>query len=776
MKHIHYFIIVFFFSIVCMPFCSFSQVANYKGIFLKPPEQVPTPKIPDGPIAGNGDVGMVYGGTPDQQCFYFSKNDFWKAQEGYPDGGIRLVGGLNITVGDLKNATYHSEQDIENGTISAVFKKSPLTYRMKAWVQATRNLVIIELTSEGKPCNVNLNLWPQTGDGSRTDKGVTATGIHWVERHFDSNNLEWPTHIAVGMKVLGAHGLNFRLEPYSRVRLVLSFTANHDTKKYFSTTISRLAALSSGSIEKLRMAHINWWKRFWRKSHVDISDTFLEKYYYGSQYLLASCSRNKNFPPGLWGNSLTMDAGFNNWAGDYHTNYNYEAPWWGCYSSNHIGLTEGYDNPILEFMPKAKELAKTLLGGEGVYYPVGIGPQGFCSSMYPLTKDKMMKYYHTSDNRIDGGYMFLGQKSDALLLTANMFMRFYCTYDKKYAEKIYPFLTQVAKFWGDYLQFENGRYMDYNDNFWEVGPWEGNNWQNNYGDINPTLTLGLLKMFYKGIIDVSSFLHKDDAQRNRWDFILQHLSPIPTIDINGPIRIKACEGGTGSGSRTAPGMGRVMMQGLVFPSGFSGVKTDPEFAGILRKEIDRWVKKPVGNADWRDANWNDLGNGIETYFTAAARLGYDPQAILDKLKWRIKRTALPNLWVPQSGGGIESLSAIPSCINEMLLQGYEGIIRVFPDWPAHKDAQFEHLRTYGAFLVSSAMKDGKVKYIKIKSEAGRKCILENPWKGGEAVVKCNLRPARFMSGDSLIIDTHINEDIFIRPFEHKPRSKGGEQN
>ncbi len=81
----------------------------------------------------------------------------------------------------------------------------------------------------------------------------------------------------------------------------------------------------------------------------------------------------------------------------------------------------------------------------------------------------------------------------------------------------------------------------------------------------------------------------------------------------------------------------------------------------------------------------------------------------------------------KQGGLTETLSAVPSCINEMLLQSYEGMIRVFPAWPSDRDASFENLRAYGAFLVSSEKKKGVVRYIKIKSEKGRTCTIENPW-------------------------------------------------
>ncbi len=752
---------VFFHGLVSggLPPTKKMYVSQYKGVFTTPPQKVPTLKTPDGPIAGNGDVGIVYAGPPEKQNFYFSKNDFWKTKRGYPEGGVCLPGGLMIAVDALKGASYYAEQSIDNGTITSVFRKGALTWKLKAWVAATENIVVIELSAEGEPCTVNLDFWAKEGNESRTESGV-KDGFYWFSRHFDAHGLDWPTHLTASMKIMGAASSNFLLKPSGKVQLIVGFCTNHDKIDYFEEAFRKVKNVSEASLSQLRTEHEKWWSAFWSESKVEIGDTLIEKHYYGSQYLLASCSRNKQFPPGLWGNSLTMDAAFDAWQGDYHTNYNFQAPWWGAYSSNHIALSDPYDAPILDYMESAKKHASEYLNCRGVYFPVGIGPKGFCSSMFPLTSEKMKQYYDTGETGIEGGYMFLGQKSNAVFCTANMFMRFYNTYDIGYAHKVYPFIKEVAYFWEDYLKLENNRYMIYNDCFWEVGPWEGKDWKNGYGDINPTVSLGMLRMLFNGICEMSSFLNLDADHREKWQQILAHLSPIPMVETNDGIRILACEGGNGSGSRTLPGFGRVMMHGLTFPTGVCGVKTDSAFAGILRKEIGRWGKEPMGDADW-----DNLGNGFETYFTSAARVEYNPASILVKLKERILKTNLPNLWVTQSGGGIETLSAIPSCINEMLLQGYEGIIRVFPVWPANKDAKFETLRTYGAFLVSSEIKNGSVQYIKIISEKGRKSIIENPWKGKDVIVESNQQRPKTISGNSLVVDTKVDECLTIHPVE-----------
>ena len=55
------------------PACS-SIAAKYSGHWSAPPKSVPTQKLVDGPILGNGDLGVVLGGPPGQLTFYIGLN------------------------------------------------------------------------------------------------------------------------------------------------------------------------------------------------------------------------------------------------------------------------------------------------------------------------------------------------------------------------------------------------------------------------------------------------------------------------------------------------------------------------------------------------------------------------------------------------------------------------------------------------------------------------------------------------------------------------------
>jgi hypothetical protein len=369
----------------------------------------------------------------------------------------------------------------------------------------------------------------------------------------------------------------------------------------------------------------------------------------------------------------------------------------------------------------------------------------------------MEKRYGTRENTIDHGYKFLGQKINAVFGAANMLMRFYSTYDEKYAEKVYPYLLACADFWEDYLKFTDGRYVIENDHYGEVMPNLKNQgqWRNLLGDYNSTLSLGLVKMLFKGMINVSTYLHKDAARQAKWKHILTHLSPFPTEKIAGRVRLKSVEKSPAAWHNQPTGLARVSIHGLILPGEVCGPVTDSNFNAILLSDIAHWKDKMQEPGGWG----NTLGNGIETCFPAAVRVGYDADEIIKYLKARIAAQSLRNGWITAAGGGTETLSAVPLTINEMLLQSYEGRVRIFPNWNHSRDAKFNKLRAYGAFVISSSLKKGQVEYVKLLSEKGLACEMENPWPGQSVKLTRNNKPSSTLTGKTFTFKTSKNEVI-----------------
>jgi hypothetical protein len=702
----------------------------------------------DGPILGNGDLGVALSGPPEAQRYWIGKCDFWKAKPHFPNGGPRLIGGIDLLVPDLDAASYHIEQRLCEADVIATFQTPDRSFSIHSWVPANENLLVITASNAGAPVNVQPRLWIQKSGGSETEE-CREGGIAWAHRRFESKDLEWPTGAAIALSCLGGALDGFTLEDRQSITLVAAVCTNHDREDFGHFALNRVRDLTQAELETIQTRHLAWWKAFWSKSCVQLPDPLIEQFWYGSHYIMASCSRNPRFPPGLLGHWITTDRPV--WASDYHLNYNHQAPWWGVYSSNHVDLAEPYDAPILEYVPQGRENASKSLNCRGVYYDVGIGPKGFCSSLFP-DKDHMQEHYGGGPyGEIEGGHMFLGQKSNALFCTANMFLRFDHTRDLDYLRKVYPFLIQVADFWEDYLVFEDGRYVDRNDNLHEVGPWQGEDWEQNYGDVNPILSLGLLRMFYSGMLDASCALDIDRDRRETWRHILEHLSGFPTVEVDGQCHFRGAEG-TGSGARNID-LDWVMAHGLIWPSRVFGLDSEPEWLELLRARMERWPE------DY----WIHHGNNSQTVFAAAALIGLDPDKILALLRHKIEAYRYPNLLISQGGGGIEACSGVPATINFMLLQGRGGVLRLFPVWPRNMDARFERLRAPGAFLVSSAMKKERVQHAVVESERGGSCQVLNPWPGENVCLVQSGRPTSVHDGEILTIEMAIGERVALVP-------------
>ena len=108
-----------------------------------------------------------------------------------------------------------------------------------------------------------------------------------------------------------------------------------------------------------------------------------------------------------------------------------------------------------------------------------------------------------------------------------------------------------------------------------------------------------------------------------------------------------------------------------------------------------------------------------------------PEAVDEATKWFSSRE-LPNglfRWQGHAHGTfMGEMIGIAGLINEFLMQSVQNKIRLFPCWPADKDAKFSGLCAQGGFIVSSGYKDGNVVSATIESKAGNKLQVLSPWK------------------------------------------------
>jgi len=701
-------------------------VSQFKTVVKHPPKGVPSRMSADAPLLGNGSLGAVIGGEshtwPLQ--FWIMKSSFCKLRHDHKKGGPRPFGGLDLPMPALRGGTYRIQQHFFPAITTGRFTKGNLAVHMRAFVAATDDVLIIQLSSKGGTVDAGLLLWPAWGRGATAEKGK-KDGIQWLRRTYHTTKPKGGTHPAkiktsagAALKILGSEkGLKVR--PGSPVTIALAMQSNFDARNPLAAAIRKAARLTPAKVRKLEQAHRRWWRKFWAKSLIEIGDSKLEKAYYAANYEQGSGMRDKDFPPGLFGLWVTDPDPA--WAGDYHLNFDFESQYYSLYKNNHIEQADTFEQPILDFMGRGKWYAKKALGIRGVYYPVGIWAKGMETSRQPTR----------GGAAIEHGGVFMGQKSNAAYCLVPMAMRWYHTYDLDYAKKVYPFVIEVANFWEDYLKFENGRYVIYNDSIQEMsGP-----------DFNNVLSLGLVRNAFALVLDMSKEMGVDADRRAKWRHILDNLSGFPTFRKKGKTVFRYSEKGTAWRPDNSVGIQHI------YPAGAVGLD-DPKLAEIGRNTISVMSR------------WNN-DNGVNSFYPAAVRVGYNPTEILNNLRTLFfASSARTNSQLPRN---LEEGSTVPNTINEMLCMSHRQILRLFPVWPKNKDARFWNLRAEGAFLVSSELKDGRVRFVKIYSEKGRDCTLVNPWSAKGVVVYRNGKRSETLKGDRVVIKTTAGGTVKLGP-------------
>jgi len=541
-------------------------VARHAAIFTAPPEQTPFDTAVDGPLLGNGDIGMALGGTPDLLRLFLSKNDCWLLKGRYGTS-VKAVGAIELSMPVLAHADYRVEQQLWDATTTARFTTETNSLSIRAWVAATANVLVVEFTATREAIDIEVRLHPAREESADCEEGVTSATRWFVKEYV--REVAAPTGVACAISVDRSSRMSLSITPGKPVTLVAAMASRLDSASFRDDAIALAEGQDAEARQALRQAHESWWRQFWEQSWVELDDAVLEQRYYLSQYLMGSSCRDREFPPSIFGTWITTNTPW--WSGDYHLNYNYQAPFYGLYSSNHLEQAAVYHAPILAFMTRGQWYAHTAWHCRGVLYPVGIGPKGD-----ETTLDWPQNSYCTPEQYEQGG-LFYGQKSNAAYCVVNMALHWYHTYDEGYAAEVYPFIREVANFWEDYLRFEDGRYVIYDDAIHEGSG----------KDMNPILSLGLVRMVMALALDISRTTGVDADRRERWQHIHEHMSAYPTFEKDGKTIFRLSERGMDWCD------GNTLAIQHIYPAGGVGLESDPSLLSVARTTIDVKIRGQV---------------------------------------------------------------------------------------------------------------------------------------------------------------------------------------
>ena len=172
--------------------------------------------------------------------------------------------------------------------------------------------------------------------------------------------------------------------------------------------------------------------KFWSRSAVEIADPLIESLWYETLHARRCTTKVGKTPPGLFLPSTVLD--YSHWHGDYHTNYNFQQPFYADYVANQLEVGDAYFTGMDYLLQMGRIIAEKYYGVRGVFIQL---------SGYPIkAEDDVL------------GAVPMGRMAYMTGWASNQYWwRYLYTKDEQWLRNIgYPVLRDCALFYTDFMQ------------------------------------------------------------------------------------------------------------------------------------------------------------------------------------------------------------------------------------------------------------------------------------------------------------------------------------
>ena len=489
------------------------------------------------------------------------------------------------------------------------------------------------------------------------------------------------------------------------------------------------------------------WEDYWSRSGVALDDQTFERMWYHNLYFLNCAMRAGVTCPGLFANWSYRTIG-TAWHGDYHLNYNTQQPFWATFSTNHVDKHLPYVDLVDHILPLSKRWARDYYGLRGAYFP---------HSAYPVEMNIMPYPVPTWGWEI----------CETPWTVQSLWWHYLYTQDHLFLEqRAFEPIRQAVLFLVDYMGRPDAHGAHWNDDRYHIFPTVV---PELYG-LTPGLTknydcladLTLTKFIFRAFLEATTLLGRDEAEAELRAAVITILDHFPNY--------ATAPSSQGDVFVTVPGETSEMVYNVpvplmtVFPGEEDGLHSTPERLEIARNTYRN--QHIEGGNDLVMANLQGARLGILDLERFKKDVAYcmlpngTATNMVQQVHGRYSDTTPYDFMAPM-GIWLENF-ALPTVINECLLQSYTGELRLFPNWPATAGrAEFRSFRAVGAFLVSGAVRDGIVEWIEITSERGGQLRVYVPWSSG---ARCQRQGSVSVVTDGLATwETVAGETLLLMP-------------
>lgn len=545
-----------------------------------------------------------------------------------------------------------------------------------------------------------------------------------------------PFHYAGVVKLVGAKGSLTPDKQFADIAITESerefyiMTAVFTDFKYANPTTEGVAEVNAWAkdIPTLEQEHAEYWSKFFEQSSITLPDTFLEHVYYVNLYAFDSCSGKDGIMKhqacglnGLWDVRRPVL-----WGSKWYWDANIQASFAGVFTGNRLELGKVFFDGLLSYTKLAEHFAlmKHDLPGAALDYPY----LGYYCIMPWCAQYLWFQYEYSQDKE----YL----RTDA-----------------------YPLFLKLSEFAINRLELDekSGKYMMYPDISPEQGPLAH----------NTTITIACIRFLLYFTMKSAEILGDSSELLDRIKAVYEKL---PEYKVSGdgfwgPHLMDSWDAHENMWLRHPS----LLMP--LYPIGeYDPLTCDEETRQMLSNTVDYMEDQTeygVFQGSWVSAAASRVGRG-----NAALRILYE-RGIDHMLRSNgltaeetdhfinFCLTTRQPLYYPCM---MEFTGEMLAAVHEMLLQSYNGIIRVFPaipddvrewghlvrhgrslqeyqdrhvDYMPWTDVRFDKLLAAGAFEVTAELKDSKLHFIQIHSKAGGDACIYSPYLTDDINVYCD---------------------------------------
>ncbi len=601
--------------------------------------------------------------------------------------------------------------------------------------------------------------------------------------------------------------------PYT---ILIASAATFDPQEDIAAAAYRqLDAAQAKGFAALERETSDWWHAFWRRGFVQLSSAdgaanYVEQNYTYFLYLMAAASRGK-YPPKFNGMIFNTAGDFRSW-GAQHWFANLSCYYEALFATNRFELMDPMFDMYFGMLPSCSVAARQEWGSQGMYIPEttyfdGLEklPDDLAAEMpllYTLQKPweqrsaHFMEFAQTklphnsrwnwieSGSWVNGRYVIkergfgpYGAVTHILGSNAKIaywfWRRYEFTRDREWLEKrAYPMLRGAVEFYRNFPNTKKGA-----DGKYHIHRVNSN--ESVYGARDTDEDISAMHGVAAALVRAEAFLNAEPAMRPVWAEFLANLAPLPTSADPEALKPDTYQGP------------RVFVRGL---------KPAIKPAGLLpdSNSLPMWFFD-LCNLETRDRETVEIANATLTASFRNGVTAQTPVSVLSKVaiaaaalgRADAVRFLIPNqmrVLTPERGtsylnGAVlanrmtlregpqaldaQRLGRASEALHLALLQsnppapGEDPILHLFPAWPKEWSADFT-LLARGAFLVSSSIRDGRVAFVELESQAGSECRMRSPFEGAVALYRDG-KKSETLEGSLLRFATRKGERIAVLP-------------